>query len=136
MFFSTSGSHMGRFAILVTPMLFVYGVAAGAQEKQPAYYEETVAASNPLRTEQAKEQAPLVISMHGGGGSSEVALFHGGANYHDMVRGGVKRGYVVFAPQHLFSAEGFPKDIRNRIDERLRLVGTSLTAIEIVKIAR
>lgn len=83
-----------------------------------------------------KGKAPLVISMHGGGGSPEVALFRGGANYHDMVRGGVKRGYVVFAPQHLFSAEGFPKDIRNRIDERMRLVGTSLTAVEIAKITR
>lgn len=82
------------------------------------------------------EKAPLIISMHGGGGSPEVALFHGGANYHDMVRGGVKRGYVVFAPQHLFSAEGYPKDVRNRTDERLRLVGTSLTAVEIAKITR
>ncbi len=83
-----------------------------------------------------KEKAPLVISMHGGGGSPEVALFHGGANYHDMVRGGVKRGYIVFAPQHLFSAEGFPRDVRNKTDERLRLVGTSLTAVEIAKISR
>lgn len=81
-------------------------------------------------------KAPLIVSMHGGGGSPEVALFHGGANYHDMVRGGVKRGYIVFAPQHLFSAEGFPKDVRNRTDERLRLVGTSLTAVEIAKISR
>jgi len=81
-------------------------------------------------------KAPLIISMHGGGGSPEVALFNGGANYHDMVRGAVKHGYVVFAPQHLFSAEEFPKDIRNRIDERLRLVGTSLTAVEIAKITR
>ena len=83
-----------------------------------------------------KGRAPLIISMHGGGGSPEVALFHGGANYHDMVRGGVKRGYAVFAPQHLFSANGFPGDIRNRIDERMRLVGTSLTAVEIAKITR
>jgi len=81
-------------------------------------------------------KAPLVISMHGGGGSPEVALFHGGANYHDMVRGAVKRGYVVFAPQHLFNAPGFPGDIRNRTDDRLRLVGTSLTAIEIAKITK
>jgi len=81
-------------------------------------------------------KAPLVIAMHGGGGSPEVALFHGGANYHDMVRGGVKRGYAVFAPQHLFSADGYPKDYRNKIDERMRLVGTSLTAVEIAKITR
>jgi dienelactone hydrolase len=81
-------------------------------------------------------KAPLVIAMHGGGGSPEVALFHGGANYHDMVRGGVKAGYVVFAPQHLFNADGYPKDIRSKIDERMRLVGTSLTAVEIAKISR
>jgi dienelactone hydrolase len=83
-----------------------------------------------------KGKAPLIISMHGGGGSPEVALFHGGANYHDMVRGGVKLGYVVFAPQHLFNADGYPKDIRNKIDERLKLLGTSLTAVEIAKITR
>ncbi len=81
-------------------------------------------------------KAPLIVSMHGGGGSPERALFHGGANYHDMVRGGVKRGYLVFAPQHLFAAEGFPKDVRQTTDERLRLVGTSLTAVEIAKITR
>ena len=83
-----------------------------------------------------KGRAPLIISMHGGGGSPEVALFHGGANYHDMVRGGVKRGYVVFAPQHLFNAPGYPGDVRNRTDERMRLIGTSLTAVEIAKITR
>lgn len=81
-----------------------------------------------------KGKAPLVIAMHGGGGSPEVALFHGGANYHDMVRGGVKRGYVVWAPTHLFRTEGYPGDVRNRMDERMRLVGTSLTAVEAWKI--
>ena len=83
-----------------------------------------------------KGKVPLIISMHGGGGSPEVALFNGGANYHDMVRGGVRRGYAVFAPQHLFKVAGAPADIRNAIDDRLRLVGTSLTAIEIAKISR
>jgi dienelactone hydrolase len=81
-------------------------------------------------------KAPLIVAMHGGGGSPEVALFHGGANYHDMVRGGAKRGYIVFAPQHLFTAQGYPRDIRNKIDERMRLIGTSLTAVEIAKITR
>ena len=79
---------------------------------------------------------PLVISMHGGGGTPEGALFNGGSNYHDMVRGGIKRGYVVFAPTHLFRADGHPPDIRVRTDERLRLVGSSLTAVEIAKISR
>jgi dienelactone hydrolase len=53
-----------------------------------------------------------------------------------MVRGGVRRGYAVFAPQHLFSAPGYPGDIRNKIDTRLRLVGTTLSAVEIAKITR
>ncbi|MEP6755219.1 MAG: dienelactone hydrolase family protein, partial [Chthonomonadales bacterium] len=83
-----------------------------------------------------KGRAPLIISMHGGGGSPEIALYNGGSNYHDMVRGGAKRGYVVFAPTHLFFAEGFPRDIRNKTDERLRLVGTSITAVEIYKISK
>ncbi|MDB5297451.1 MAG: hypothetical protein JWO31_3434 [Phycisphaerales bacterium] len=81
-------------------------------------------------------RVPLVVAMHGGGGSPEVALFHGGSNYHDMVRGGAKRGYAVFAPQHLFSAPGYPKDVRKTTDERLRLAGTSLTAVETAKITR
>lgn len=80
------------------------------------------------------KKTPLVISMHGGGGSPEVALFNGGSNYHDMVRGAVKRGYAVYAPQHLFRAENYPQDIRKQIDDRLRLVGTSITAVEIAKI--
>ncbi len=82
----------------------------------------------------ATAKTPLVISMHGGGGSPEVALFNGGANYNDMVRGAVKRGYIVYAPQHLFRADGFPPDIRRQIDSRMRLIGTSITAIEIAKI--
>lgn len=81
-----------------------------------------------------KGKAPLVISMHGGGGSPEVALFNGGSNYHDMVRGAIKRGYVVYAPQHLFRADEFPQNIRHQIDDRLRLIGTTITAVEIAKI--
>ncbi|MFP6620401.1 MAG: dienelactone hydrolase family protein [Pirellulaceae bacterium] len=79
-------------------------------------------------------KAPLMISMHGGGGSAEVALFNGGANYHGMIRDAVKQGYVVYAPQHLFRAEGYPRDIRRQIDDRMRLIGTSITAVEVAKI--
>jgi len=82
----------------------------------------------------AKGKTPLIISMHGGGGSPEVALFNGGSNYNDMVRGAVKQGYLVYAPQHLFRVDGYPKDIRRQIDDRMRLIGTSITAVEIAKI--
>ena len=57
-----------------------------------------------------------------------------GQTITDMVRGAAKRGYVVYAPQHLFRAEGYPPDVRRQIDNRLRLVGTSITAVEIAKI--
>jgi len=82
----------------------------------------------------AQGKTPLIISMHGGGGSPEVALFNGGSNYNDMVRGAVKQGYLVYAPQHLFRVDGYPKDIRRQIDDRMRLIGTSITAVEIAKI--
>ena len=78
---------------------------------------------------------PLMISMHGGGGSPEGALF-GPGNYNGMVRKAAEQGYAVWAPQHLFRAEGYPDDVRNQMDARLRLVGTSLTAIETAKITR
>ncbi len=81
-------------------------------------------------------KVPLVISQHGGGGSPEVALFHGGANYHDMVRGAASNGYAVLALQHLFAADGYPGDIRQRMDSRARLAGTTITGIEIAKITR
>ncbi|MFA5058567.1 MAG: alpha/beta fold hydrolase, partial [Opitutaceae bacterium] len=80
-------------------------------------------------------RAPLVIALHGGGGSPELATFHGGANYHDLIRGAVAHGYVVLAPQLLFLAPGFPLDIRQRLDASARLLGTTITAIEIAKIA-
>lgn len=81
-------------------------------------------------------RAPLIIAQHGGAGSPELALFHGGANYHDMVRGAVKRGYVVFAPQLLFSSPGMAKETRRNTDRRLRLIGTTITAVEVTKIVR
>lgn len=79
---------------------------------------------------------PFVLAVHGGAGSPERALFHGGANYHDMVRGALKRGYVVFAPQLLFSSPGLPPENRRETDRRLRQVGTSISAVEIAKLQR
>ena len=84
----------------------------------------------------ASGRVPLIIAQHGGAGSPEKALFAGGANYHDMVRGAVKRGYAVFAPQLLFSSPGLAKETRRDTDRRLRLVGTSITAVEVGKIVR
>lgn len=84
---------------------------------------------------------PLIIAQHGGGGYPELATFHGGSNYHDLVRGAVEQGWAVFAPQLLFYPFGdrdhgtpIPSDIRARLDTRLRGLGTSLAAVEVAKI--
>ncbi|HEY3397082.1 MAG TPA: dienelactone hydrolase family protein [Armatimonadota bacterium] len=87
--------------------------------------------------------APLVLAQHGGGGTPEATIFAGGANYKDMTRGAAARGYVVFAPGLLFNPFSdleveslLPADARRRLDQRLRLVGTSLTALEVAKLSR
>lgn len=91
----------------------------------------------------AKLPAPLVISQHGGGGTPEMATFKGGANYKDQVRGAVAEGYVVFAPllmQYPFrdrdNGSPIPSDIRARLDEQLRTKGTSLMALDVMKVTR
>jgi len=90
-----------------------------------------------------KLPAPLVISLHGGGGIPEGALFHGGTNYHDQIRGAVEHGYVVWAP--LFVMQPFadrnkgsqvPTEIRKDLDAKLRAAGTSLMGMESMKITR
>jgi dienelactone hydrolase len=92
---------------------------------------------------QARFPAPLVIAQHGGGGFPELALFRGGANYHDLVRGPLRRGWIVFAPHHIFYPYGdrdhgtpLPKDVREQLDRQLRQHGTSLAAVEVAKISR
>jgi len=90
-----------------------------------------------------KLPAPLVISLHGGGGTPEGALFHGGSNYHDQIRGAVERGYVVWSP--LFVMQAFsdrdkgtevPAEIRKILDAKLRANGTSLMGMESMKITK
>lgn len=91
----------------------------------------------------AKLPAPLVVSLHGGGGFPEMALFKGGSNYHDQIRGAVKQGYVVWAPQfvmHPFrdrdTSTPIPPGVRAELDAALRNRGTSLMAVESMKVIR
>src|SRR5271165_4697183 len=81
--------------------------------------------------------APLVISQHGGGGTPEMATFHGGTNYHDLVRGAVAEGYVVFAPLTIMYPyrdrdhdTPIPADVRGVLDDQLRARGTTLMGME------
>ncbi|MFC1558170.1 alpha/beta hydrolase family protein, partial [candidate division KSB1 bacterium] len=87
-----------------------------------------------------KGKAPLLISQHGGGGCSETTVAIGPrAVYHEMGREAVKRGYIVWAPGLLARVTygGDPvieETSRSIIDQKARLLGTSLTAIQIFKI--
>ena len=90
-----------------------------------------------------KLPAPLVVSLHGGGGIPESALFHGGSNYHDQIRGAVERGYVVWAPLFVMfpfadrkDGSPIPTEVRRDMDAKLRAAGTSLMAVETTKITR
>ena len=87
--------------------------------------------------------APLVISKHGGGGTPEMATFHGGTNYHDLVRGAVAEGYVVFAPLTIMypyrdrdHGTPIPPDVRATLDAELRSRGATLMGVESYKISR
>ena len=91
----------------------------------------------------ATKPAPLVISMHGGGGTPELATFKGGTNYHDMVRGAVAQGYVVYAPLNIQYPYGdrdkgtpIPADVLQIFQEEFEAAGTSLTAVESAKISK
>jgi dienelactone hydrolase len=87
---------------------------------------------------------PLVIAKHGGAGFPELALFHGGANYHDLIRGALKEGYVVWAPLSVMHprrdmqnghTSAIPPEVRKELDAVLRTKGTSLAAVEVSKIS-
>jgi purine nucleoside permease/dienelactone hydrolase len=86
---------------------------------------------------------PLVIAKHGGGGSPELALYEGGGNYHDMIRGPVQRGYVVYAPLTITYPyrdrdhnTPIPQEVRAQLDKDFRARGTSLMAVEVTIIQR
>ncbi|MCK4966567.1 hypothetical protein KAS50_06025 [bacterium] len=87
---------------------------------------------------------PLLICVHGGSGFPEALCgFDVYENYHEMAREAVKRGYVSWSPSLLSLKAGHTDDPnwaedRNRysIDRKARLVGTSITAVEIYKITR
>lgn len=91
----------------------------------------------------AKLPAPLVISKHGGGGFPEMALFNGGANYHDMIRGAAREGYIVYAPLTVMypyrdrdQGSPIPAEVRALLDAKLRAAGTSLMGLEVTKMVK
>jgi dienelactone hydrolase len=88
-----------------------------------------------------KGRVPLVIAQHGGGGTPELALFRGGSNYHDMIRGALREGYAVWAPLIVMypfvdrdHGSAIPSTVREDLDQRLRFLGTTLFSVEITKL--
>lgn len=82
---------------------------------------------------------PLAISLHGGGGTPEYCSgFFYTANYNDMTRRLLRRGFAVFAPQFLiWEDDRFgPPVPRDTIDKSLEHLGGSLPALEIFRIRR
>jgi dienelactone hydrolase len=80
----------------------------------------------------------LVISQHGGLGSPEIAAgFFNSANYNDMTRRVLRKGFAVYSPQTLlWRPEYGPKFNRQDFDSRLKQTGSSITAIELYQMQR
>jgi dienelactone hydrolase len=81
---------------------------------------------------------PLILSLHGGGGSPELcSSFFGSENYNDMTRRAQQLDAVVFAPQFLLWREAFgPLLNRQELDARLKQLGGSVTALEVYEVRR
>ena len=88
------------------------------------------------------KRRPLVISQHGGLGTPELcsSLYRGGdsSNYNDMTQRVLARGVHVFAPQLLlWNKETYHIQYdRQMIDNSLKQLGGSITALEIYCIMR
>lgn len=87
------------------------------------------------------EKKPLVLSLHGGLGTPELcsSLYAtGSANYNDQTQRLLERGVHVFAPQLLlWSKDDFHIDnCRASIDNRLKQLGGSITALEVYSMMR
>lgn len=96
-----------------------------------------------LVPKKVKLPAPLIIAKHGGGGFPEMALFKGGANYKDLIRGAAREGYVVYAPltvMHPYrdrdQGSPIPAEVRAILDAKLRAAGTSLMGLEVTKMVK
>lgn len=86
-----------------------------------------------------EEKRPMVIVQHGGLGTPElIAGFYGTtSNYNDMLHRVRAQGVDVFAPQLLLWGDQYQVEYdRKALDNRLKRVGSSLTAIELYGLIR
>ena len=93
------------------------------------------------------KKAPLVIAQHGGGSTPEICSeFLGQSNYNFFTKRALEKGMAVFAPQLLlwkFDLDVGEKktniDItfdRRKLDRDLKLLGLSMTGLEVFCIRR
>ena len=86
------------------------------------------------------EKRPLVIAQHGGWGAPEQIsnLYGDTENYNHMVERVLEKGVHVFAPQLLlWNPNKSPVEYnREKIDGRLKRVGSSVTAVECYALMR
>lgn len=93
-----------------------------------------------IRPKDRPGRLPLVIAAHGRGGPPPRGpdgkigiLSHTG---RDLGRGAVERGYAVWEPTFVFYATHEPDDLRERLTVRAEEAGTTLPAMEILKVVR
>lgn len=84
---------------------------------------------------------PLVIAQHGAGGAPELcSSFFDSANYNEMVLRIFEKGMHVFAPQlDIWTGSKFEfgsDDKREELDNALKQVGSSITALEVYALQR
>lgn len=104
-----------------------------------AVYEDFVMYGILFLPHDRKENAPFVISQHGGAGTCELCSdFFGDSNYNHLTARLLARGAVVFAPQLLlWNPEFYGNNYdRQHIDNALKQVGSSITALEVFGIMR
>lgn len=83
----------------------------------------------------ADKNTPFIIGLHGGEGTPELvgSMHFESANYNHLVRRITDKGANVFAPQLLlWSKQNYGGEYdRNLIDGKLRMLGGSITALEL-----
>jgi dienelactone hydrolase len=118
-------------------------------DKTASYYDLTVPVFEgvnvrglfimPRRTDPSG-RTPLIVAVHGRGGMPDAPasgqLSAVSRSNRDLAFGAVQKGYAVWEPLLVFYGDGYPPDIRDRLDTRARQSGTSLPAIEIAKMMR
>lgn len=94
----------------------------------------------PRDRDSVTKETPFLISQHGGAGTAESCSdFHGPNNYNHQTARALSHGAVVFAPQLLlWNVEWSGGEPYNRgaLDNALKQVGSSITALEVFGIMR